>query len=172
MPAFLSHQGVFISYRHQDAGPYARLLKEHWSTRLRGVSVFMDHDSIELGVDFEKVIKSALKSSVVLVALIGSRWLTITNEDGRRRLDDPGDITKFEIQTALKHCKRVIPVLVDGAKELKQQQLPEDLWELARLKPLKMSYERFEDDVAPLTSAIKTVLEIGTSEGGTTDSAE
>ncbi len=163
MPARLSHQGVFISYRRQDAGPYARLLKEHWSARLRGVPVFMDHDSIEVGVDFVDVIKSALESCVVLVALIGPKWLTITDEDGHVRLDDPDDYTRFEIRTALTRCKRVIPVLVDGAKALKQRQLPEDLWKLARLNALEMSYKYFEYDLAHLTSAVKKVLEIGTN---------
>jgi TIR domain-containing protein len=163
MPARLSHQGVFISYRRQDTGPYARLLKEHWSGRLRGVPVFMDHDSIEVGVDFVKVIKSALKSCVVLVALIGPKWLTIADEDGYLRLDDPDDCTRYEIRTALKRCKRVIPVLVDGAGALKQRQLPKDLWKLARLNALEMSYTHYEDDLAHLTSAVKKVLEIGTN---------
>ncbi len=163
MPARLSHQGVFISYRRQDTGPYARLLKEHWSARLRGVPVFMDHDSIEVGVDFVEVIQSALKSCVVLVALIGPKWLTITDDDGHIRLDDPDDCTRFEIRTALKRCKRVIPVLVDGAGALKQRQLPEDLWKLARLNALEMSYKHFDYDLAHLTSAVKKVLEIGTN---------
>jgi hypothetical protein len=163
MPARLSHQGVFISYRRQDAGPYARLLKEHWSARLRGVPVFMDRDSIEVGVDFVEVIKSALESCVVLVALIGPKWLTITDEDGHVRLDDPDDYTRLEIRTALKRCKRVIPVLVNGARALKQRQLPEDLWKLARLNALEMSDKYFEYDLAHLTSTVKKVLEIGTS---------
>src|SRR5215469_742750 len=44
--------GIFISYRREDAGPYARLLKEHLGGRLPGVPVFMDLDSIEAGTDF------------------------------------------------------------------------------------------------------------------------
>lgn len=166
MPACLSHQGVFISYRRQDTGPYARLLKEYWGARLRGVPVFMDHDSIEVGVDFVEVIRSALKSCVVLVALIGPKWLTVTDENGHPRLEDPDDCTRFEIRTALKRCKRVIPVLIDGAGALKQRQLPEDLWKLARLNAQEMSYKHFEDDLAHLTSAVKKALEIGTSGTG------
>ena len=81
--------GVFVSYRREDTGPYARLLKEHLTERFPEVPIFMDLDSIEVGVDFAEAIEAALCSCVVLVALIGRVWLTTTDEDGRRKLDDP-----------------------------------------------------------------------------------
>jgi hypothetical protein len=37
----------------------------------------------------------------VLLALIGDEWLTITDKAGHRRLDDPGDLVRREIETAL-----------------------------------------------------------------------
>ena len=53
-------QGVFISYRREDTGPYARLLKVKLSERFPDAQVFMDLDSIEAGLDFAEVIESAL----------------------------------------------------------------------------------------------------------------
>lgn len=150
--------GVFISYRRSDTGPYARLLKEHLSDRLPGVQVFMDLDSIEAGLDFEEVIRGAVSSCPVVVALIGPRWVTVAGEDGRRRIDDPGDYVRFEIATALERGVRVIPVLVDGAKPLRLQQLPPGLEHLARLSALEMSYDRFAYDEARLTALIERVL--------------
>jgi hypothetical protein len=161
--AFPSH-GVFISYRREDAGPYARLLKEHLSGRFPGVPVFMDLDSIEAGVDFAEAIKSALSSCVVLIALIGPKWLTATDEEDCRRLDDPDDYVRFEIRTALERCVRVIPVLVDGVSVPRQQQLPADLQKLARLNALAMSYDRFEYDETRLTDVIQRVLASVTGE--------
>jgi hypothetical protein len=38
--------------------------------------VFKDVDSIEPGDDFAEVIGEAVRSSAVLLAVIGSRWLT------------------------------------------------------------------------------------------------
>jgi hypothetical protein len=157
VPTFPSH-GVFINYRREDTGPYARLLKEHLSERFQGVPVFMDLDSIEAGVDFAEAIESGVRSCVVLVALIGAKWLTITDEEGCRRLDDPDDYVRFEIRTALERCVRVIPVLVDGAKAPRQQQLPDDLQRLARLNTLEMSYSRFEYDETRLVAVIQRVL--------------
>jgi hypothetical protein len=158
MPAF-PPQGVFISYRREDAGPYARLLKDRMSNRFPDAPVFMDLDSIEAGIDFAEAIESAVASCAVLVALIGPKWLTITDDDGQRRLDDPEDFVRFEIRTALGRCVRVIPVLVDGAKSLKQHLLPDDLAKLARLNPLEMSYGRFEYDEGRLMDVIQRVLE-------------
>ncbi len=42
---------------------------------------------------------------------------------------------RFEIQTALERRVRVIPVLVDGAVPLREEQLPAELHRLARYKP-------------------------------------
>jgi hypothetical protein len=154
-------QGVFISYRREDTGPYARLLKVKLSERFPDAQVFMDLDSIEAGLDFAEVIESALHSCVVLVALIGREWLTIADEDGCRRLDNPDDYVRFEIRTALERCVRVIPVLVDGAKALRQQQLPTDLGKLARLNTLEMSYGRYEYDETRLMAIIQRVIASG-----------
>jgi hypothetical protein len=154
----LSPHGVFLSYRREDSGPYAILLKEHLSERFPDVAVFMDLDAIEAGVDFAEAIKSGVDSCAVLIALIGPKWLTITDEDGQRRLDNPDDYVRFEIQSALERCVRVIPVLVDGARAPRHQQLPADLQKLARLNALEMSYRRFEYDETQLMEVIQRVL--------------
>lgn len=132
----MSH-GVFINYRRDDAGPYARLMKIRLGQRFPETNVFMDLDSIDVGADFAEAIESAVCSCAVLVALIGRRWLTITDDEGRRRLDNPDDYVRFEIQAALERRIRVIPVLVDGAVAPRQQQLPHDLRKVARLNALK-----------------------------------
>ena len=80
-------------------------------------------DSIEPGLDFAEVIREAVDSCAVLVALIGRQWATLADEEGRRRLDNPDDYVRFEVQTALERGVRVI----DGARPLRQQQLPAEL---------------------------------------------
>ena len=158
MPAF-PQQGLFISYRREDTGPYTRLLQHKLKERFPGIPVFMDLDSIEAGADFRDAINAGVHSCAVLVALIGSNWLTATDEDGRRRLDDPDDYVRSEISTALKLGVRVIPVLVDGANAPKRQQLPDDLQRLERLNALEMCYSRFDYDADRLMDAIQRVLE-------------
>jgi TIR domain len=153
-----SLRGVFLSYRREDAAPYARLLQHELRERFPDDQVFMDLDSIEPGQDFSEVIRQAVGSSAVLVALIGRRWATITDEEGQRRLDNPDDYVRFEVATALERGVRVIPVLVDGAKPLRQQQLPAELHKLARLNVLDLSMERYQYDADRLLALIRRTL--------------
>jgi hypothetical protein len=68
---------------------------------------------------------------------------------------------RYEIRTGLERGVRVIPVLVDAARAPKQQQLPGDLWRLARLNALEMSWARLDYDATRLMDAIHRVLETG-----------
>src|SRR6266480_1928942 len=101
-----SSQGIFLSYRREDATPYARLLKSELSGRFPDARIFMDLDSIEPGLDFAEVIQEAVGSCAVLVALIGHQWATLADEEGQRRLDNPDDLVRFEVQTALERGVR------------------------------------------------------------------
>ena len=56
----LSSQGIFLSYRREDAAPYARLLKFQLGERFPDAQVFMDLDSIEAGLPFAEVIREAV----------------------------------------------------------------------------------------------------------------
>jgi hypothetical protein len=155
----LPRQGIFISYRHADSVPYARLLQVNLRERFPKAPVFIDLDSVEAGLDFAKVISDAINSSGVMVVLIGPQWATLTDEEGQRRLDDPGDYVRFEIRTALKRRIRVIPVLVEAAKPPRQQDLPPDLQRLARLNALQMSCDyRYQYDAERLMCIIGRAL--------------
>ena len=151
-------RGIFLSYRREDAGPYARLLQRELKDRFPDARVFMDLDSIEAGVDFEEVIRDAVGSSAVLVALIGHQWATLADEQGRRRLDEPDDFVRFELRTALESRVRVIPVLLDGAKALRREQLPAELQALVRLNAFELTYPRYEYDANRLLDLIRRVL--------------
>jgi hypothetical protein len=166
-----SPRGIFLSYRREDAGPYARLLQIELRERMPTAQVFMDVDSIDAGLDFAKVIAEAIDSCAVLLALIGRQWATITDDEGRRRLDDPDDLVRFEVQAALERGVRVIPVLVDGARPLRRQQLPHELSTLARLNAFDLSYERYQYDAERLLGLIQRVLSGGSDLPSTNEAA-
>jgi hypothetical protein len=148
--------GIFISYRHADALPHARLLQVNLRERFADRPVFMDLDSIEAGLDFEEVISDAINACGVMVVVIGPLWATVADEQGRRRLDEPDDYVRFGIRTALKRGIRVIPVLVEGAKPPRQQELPSDLQRLARLNAFEMSCDhRYQYDADRLMHIIE-----------------
>jgi hypothetical protein len=149
---------VFISYRRQESSGLAGRLYDRLAARLGDDQVFMDVDTIALGVDFAEVIAQAVSSCQVLLAVIGPRWLSATDEDGRRRLDDPDDLVRLEIAAALERDIRVIPILVEGAVMPRRQQLPEVLAGLARRNALSMRHESFRADAERLLAEVEPIL--------------
>jgi hypothetical protein len=65
----------------------------------------------------------AVSTCQVLLAGIGPYWLTATDQDGRRRLEDPDDIVRMEIGAALVRDIRVIPILVAGVQMPRRHEL-------------------------------------------------
>lgn len=103
--------------------------------------VFVDVDTIEYGVDFLERIRTALALARVLVVVVGDEWLAIADEQGRRRLDDPDDVVRFELASALKRGILVLPVLVEGARMPRRTELPPPLRSFASLNGLTLTDE-------------------------------
>jgi TIR domain len=122
---------VFISYRRIDSSDvtgriYDRLVASHGRAH-----VFKDVDSIPLGTDFRRHVADLISRSDCVLAVIGRQWLDTTDAAGRRRLDDPTDLVRIEIEAALSRGVPVIPLLVQGALMPDPQAMPEVLRPLA-----------------------------------------
>ena len=143
---------VFVSYRREDTRHVAGRLADRLVERFQ---VFMDMDTIEPGSDFTDVIQEAVNGCDVFLPVIGTRWTSVADEQGRRRLDDPGDWVASEIAIALQRKVPVIPVLVDGAEMPSRAELPEALSSLASRQAMIIRHESFPADVARLVSAIE-----------------
>ena len=144
---------VFLSYRRADtqhvAGRFADKLDDRFA-------VFMDIDTIPPGVDFTSYVRRAVGHCDLLLAFIGDRWAELTDESGRRRIDDPADWVSEEIRTALDRDVRVIPVLVDRATLPEPASLPESLRPLTLRQTLPLRHASFSADAARLITAILT----------------
>src|SRR5262245_61581102 len=151
-------RGIFVSYRRQESSHLAGRLYDRLADHFGESQVFIDVDAIELGVDFAEEISRAVAACKVLLAVIGPTWLTTTDERGRRRLDDPDDIVRLEIEAALVRDVRVSPSLVEGAVMAGGDDLPESLAGLARRNALLIRHESFRYDASRLVAAIERVL--------------
>jgi hypothetical protein len=149
--------GIFVSYRRDDSSGHAGRLFDKLLIRFGEDQIFMDIDTIEPGEDFIQVIEDAVGSCEILIAVIGQRWLSSTDGTSRR-LDNPNDFVRLEISAALNRNVRVIPVLVEGARMPRQQDLPDDLARLVRRHALEISDLRWHHDIAQLISVIERVL--------------
>jgi hypothetical protein len=154
---------IFISYRREETAYPAGWLYDRLADRFGSDQVFKDVDSIELGDDFVEVITRAVGACDVLLALIGDQWLTITDAHGQRRLDNPDDFVRLEIEAALTRNVRVIPILVDGASMPHAAELPESLARLVRRQALELSPSRFAFDTGRLLKVLdRTLAEVRT----------
>jgi len=148
---------IFISYRRDDSGGYAGRLFDWLSQHFGRDNVFIDVDDIRPGSNFVAVIQNAVGSCDVLLAVIGRQWLTSTNPQGQRRLDDPEDFVRLEITTALTRNILVIPVLVGGASMPRTNELPDVLQPFAYCQAFEVR-ERFHPDVDLLIEELEKVL--------------
>jgi hypothetical protein len=149
---------VFISYRRADSGGWARSLHDQLDESLGPGRAFRDV-AMEGGVDFHQHVELLLDNCDVLLAVIGRRWVTITDGDGKRRLDNPDDLVRGEIARALQRPDvHVIPVLVDGAAMPSEHELPPDLAPLSRRHACELTDSRWDYDVDVLTRRVRELL--------------
>lgn len=148
---------IFISYRREETAYPAGWLFDRLEARYGEEQIFKDVDSIAPGEDFVERITTAVASCDVLLALIGDEWLTVTDEGGRR-LDNPKDFVRVEIEAALARNVRVVPVLVDGAAMPEAEQLPPSLAPLSRRQALELSPQRFDFDTNRLLDALDKMV--------------
>jgi TIR domain len=149
---------IFMSYRREDTSWAAVSLFDRLADHFGRDKIFKDVDSIDLGEDFAQTITTAVGSCDALLALIGNQWLTATDQNGRRRLDNPSDFVRLEIEAALTRGVLVIPVLIDGALMPGEDQLPESLAPLTRRQALELNPNRFGSDFQRLLPVLNRTI--------------
>jgi hypothetical protein len=163
---------IFISYRRSDSLGSTGRLYDHLIEHFAPERIFMDVDTIAPGIDFVEAIEQAVSKCDVLIAVIGAGWLQSSDNQGRRRLGDPGDIVRLEIGNALKRKIRVIPVLVENALMPSAGDLPDELKPLTRRNALELSHTRYKADVERLINALEQALELAKVQGAVAEKAE
>jgi hypothetical protein len=155
-------QRIFISYRRDDSRGYAGRLQGDLSRRYSDEHVFRDIE-IPPGADFGEYITSLVDKCNVVLAIIGPGWLDARNREGERRLDNPQDWVRLEIERALaRDGVEVIAVLVDGARLPPREELPESLLALRRRNAFELSDRRWDYDLEELGKHLDGLLR-GTS---------
>jgi hypothetical protein len=145
---------IFINYRRDDDAGFTQALYSRLEQAFPSESPFMDVDNIAPGLDFVQVLNEEVARCDVVIAVIGKNWLAAADDTGERRLDNPEDFVRIEIESALAQKKRVIPVLVNDAKMPRSTELPESLKAFARCNAVRLTHERFRADTAGLIKSL------------------
>jgi uncharacterized membrane protein YhaH (DUF805 family) len=149
---------IFINYRREISAAAAGRLSDRLIQHFDQERLFMDVDGIEPGVDFVKALDDQVAQCSAFIAVIGPGWTDLKNAEGQRRLDQPNDYVRVEIESALRRDIRVIPVLVDGARMPTADELPDSLKAFARRNAVMLSHHRFGPEVDELARVLQRAL--------------
>ena len=139
--------GIFISYRREETASWAGQLYDHLTNHFGEDRIFINIDLIDISSDFRRAATDALSSCDVLLVLIGPAWSTVTDIAQRKRIDNPDDFVRIEIETGLQQDIRVIPVLVESATLPRWSDLPPSLRPMLRRQALQFSGTSFQHEV-------------------------
>ena len=108
-------RSIFVCYRRVDSSYITDRIYD-WLDGEFPEAVFRDVDAIPYGVDFREHIRGVLESCRIMLVVIGPDWLNVASDSGKRRIDEPNDHVRIEIETGLgRPGVIVIPLLVQNA---------------------------------------------------------
>ena len=106
-----------------------------------------DTSDTRLGTEWPQVLCDAVENSRVLISVIGPDWILARDEYGRRRIDDPEDWVRREIELALEHGKTIMPLLVRRARMIPASALPREIASLALRQAFEIRAESWAHDL-------------------------
>ena len=122
---------IFISYRRVDSNAITSRIYDRFVAAFGKNNVFKDVDNIPLGRDFRGVLRVATAQCQVMIVVIGPDWVNAKDASGNRRLENPDDFVRIEVEAGLQRDEiLVIPLLVEGAQMPSPMQLPDSMREL------------------------------------------
>lgn len=129
---------IFISYRRSDSADVTGRIRDRLVPHFGEGNVFLDVEDIPLGMDFAECIQNVVGECDAFLAIIGDKWINTTEQGGARRLDNPADHVRIEVESALQRKIPLIPVLVREAEMPGRDVLPESLRKLATRNAIRV----------------------------------
>jgi len=129
---------IFINYRRAEAeyaaGALGRELRRHFGDD----RIFRDKEDIGGGASWKRRVLDEINGESALLILIGRDWATVTDAQGRRRLDNPDDPLRMEIADGLRDGAAILPILLENAEMPADTELPADLRSITEHNALRL----------------------------------
>jgi hypothetical protein len=145
---------IFLSYRRDDTAGHTGRIFDHFTEYFGEGRVFMDVEGLDAGENFVAAVEQRIKECDAFVVVIGKGWLG-EDASGKRRLDDPADYVRQEIEAAFRIGVDVVPVLVGGARIPAGRELPESLSALSLRNAFVIDDRAFLSGVDRLIPALE-----------------
>ncbi|OPG01638.1 hypothetical protein B1R27_36050 [Streptomyces sp. GKU 895] len=168
--------GVFINYRRGGHSGVVDDLDAALARHFGRTQVFLDRPSLLPGQRFADALAERVADCDALIAVLHPGWADerhaaearhpsgagrlsgVPHPTGQRRLDDPEDWVRREIEWALAGGKFVLPVLLDGAEMPTAAELPVTLRALAGLNAPRLRAAHWTADLAVVVAALEGVV--------------
>jgi hypothetical protein len=149
---------VFISYRRDDASSEAGRLADAIRNHFGHDSVFIDTADIRFGEEWPEALSTAVENATLVVSVIGPEWILARDEFGRRRIDDPDDWVRREIELVIELGKTVMPLLVRHARMPPPGALPPDVAPISSRQAFEIRGESWTLDLSLVLSELERHL--------------
>jgi pterin-4a-carbinolamine dehydratase len=153
---------IFISYRRDTDAARAVMLDSMISGAFNprdqppAVSIYRD-TSERLGVAWPREIRERCSAADIVLVVLGPDWLEARDQYSRRRIDQPDDWVRQEIELALQSGNTVIPIAFGGKDLPPPEALPESLAALPARRGAVVRDE-YPDDLQPVLREIELHL--------------
>lgn len=147
---------IFLSYRRSDSGDASLRLYEAIRRRFGAESIYLDTASTAWGEEWPSALEDAIAAADVVIVVIGPGWVTAQGEWGRRRIDQPDDWVRREIEIALGSGKPTLPVLVGNAAMPPPEALPPEIAGLASRQALPLRDEDWQQHAEALMTQLES----------------
>jgi hypothetical protein len=149
---------VFINDRRAESLKDARHLASLLDRGTLKGRIFIDLKGLDGAEDWLTELERQVAASDIVVSLICPDWTEIRDTTGKRRIDDDNDFVRFELAEAFRRRIPVVPVLVDGARMPRGEQLPPNLLLLTRPQAEVLRSETFDADVGKIAARLKAEI--------------
>jgi hypothetical protein len=157
-----NYPSIFLNYRRDDAEAYAGRLHETLVRAFGSDAVFMDQFSIDPGEHFAWTIQQAVAHARVVLALIGPRWDTAVDDQGRSRFSSEHDFVRRELTAALDRGTRIVPILLPNTEVGVLSRVPWDhMYTLGELRAISVTARHWTVATDDLIGIIRPILEDG-----------
>ena len=152
---------IFISYRRDSdllrASLVVNQLENAFNRRHEPrIRIFRD-TRLPVGQQWPNEIQEELKAADIVMVLIGPGWLGAKDQFERRRIDQPDDWVRKEIELALHGAKSVIPIAFEESLPPREA-LPQSIAPLVDWQAAVVRDETLESDLEPVLSEVQQIL--------------
>ena len=111
------------------------------------------------GIDFRAQLRASLDACQVFLCVMGDQWTGPTGLE-KRRIDDPDDMVRIEIEIALGRDIIIIPILARDFQMPKADFFPDSIQKLAYRHFLRLRSvdPDFQDDLSRIVTTITAHL--------------